>query len=200
LHDQVKTRILYLASHNQHKIAEFQQMVGNLFEIRSISNIKPKIEWVEDGNSFQANARIKAHAVRSVIKDTAILADDSGLAVDALKGAPGIYSSRYAGTDGDDQANNSKLLTDLSKTPASKRSAAFVCCLIFLDEKGNEQVFEGYCHGSIAEQATGNSGFGYDPIFIPRQHQESLAVLGQEIKNKISHRSSAVSMWLKALQ
>jgi len=145
-------RTLYLATQNEHKVEEFQAMLGSGWDVKSAAQLAletgQKISWDETGNSFVANSRIKALALRQ-ITPSAVLADDSGLVVDALNGAPGIYSSRYAGSPegppraAADAANTTKLLADLREVPEGKRTARFVCCLVFIDEQGKETVVEG---------------------------------------------------------
>jgi len=194
--DQARTIIL--ATHNKHKITELQAMVGNNINIKGLDGFSPKIAWVETGTTFQENARIKALAVRSHT-EAAVLADDSGLSVKALDGAPGIYSSRYGGVDGDDDNNNRKLLKELADIEPEERSAAFICSLVFIDEKGNESSFEGKCEGIISTAASGTQGFGYDPLFVPNGYDKSMAELGEAIKNKISHRFNAVNLWIQEI-
>lgn len=191
-----RTRIVYLASHNKHKADEIQELVGKSWDVRSISSLNSSITWEETGNSFIENARIKAQAVR-LHTSAPIIADDSGLQVDYLKGAPGIYSSRFAGEEGNDALNNSKLLKMLKGVPQNQRGASFLCCLVFLYENNQEKSYEGLLNGQIAMAPTGKEGFGYDPIFIPDGYQESLAVLGPKTKNKLSHRKKAVEFWLQ---
>ena len=195
-------RTLYLATQNEHKVEEFQAMLGYAWDVRSASQLGlesgHKISWDETGDSFVANSRIKALALRQ-ITPCAVLADDSGLVVDALNGAPGIYSSRYAGSPegtpraAADAANTEKLLNDLQEVPDSKRTARFVCCLVFIDERGEETVVEGYCEGRIAKSPSGHHGFGYDPVFIVPSHNRTMAELSEAEKNSLSHRAEAVT-------
>lgn len=181
-----------LATKNQHKVAELQAMLGPGW------NLLPApaaISWEETGHSFRANALIKAEALLAQRKHQdphLILADDSGLEVESLNGAPGIYSARYAGANASDSDNLRKLLRVLEGFPDDARSARFVCVLCFIDAKGEIRYFEGECRGRILRQAAGSGGFGYDPIFQPEGYDASLAELGEDVKNRISHRARAL--------
>jgi len=176
-----------LASGNAHKCEEFEAMLG--MPIRSLKDVPNAPDFVEDGDTFEANALIKARGLRDLIGDWA-LADDSGLAVDALDGAPGIFSARFAGEHGNDAANNHLLLEKLQDV--ANRSAQFVCVLALCGPDGEEWVIRGECKGAIAHQASGAKGFGYDPLFHPTGYDQSFAELGEDVKHKISHRSVAL--------
>lgn len=181
----------YLASTNGHKLHEFQQLLGDRLCLRSAAELGPMSDVAETASCFEGNARLKADALQKrLTSDAAILADDSGLMVDALDGAPGVLSARYAGDSANSQQNNTKLLTALAGVPEAQRTAQFVCVLVWR-YAGDEQVFEGSCKGHIAMQATGNEGFGYDPLFIPKGYDSSFAVLGEPVKQKLSHRAAA---------
>jgi XTP/dITP diphosphohydrolase len=198
-------RVLYLATQNEHKVEEFQDMLGVDWDVRSAAQLEAesgqKISWDETGDSFEANARIKARTLRRLTR-AAVLADDSGLAVDALNGAPGIYSSRYAGMPEStpraeaDAANTRKLLSALEKVPDADRTARFLCCLLFIDEGGQETVIEGSCEGRIARAPSGRGGFGYDPVFLVPGRGRTMAELTDAEKNMISHRAAAVGKFL----
>lgn len=138
---------------------------------------------------------------RFPVKATAVLADDSGLVVDALNGAPGVYSSRYAGEDGNDGANNTKLLHELEGVPDEQRTARFMCVLVFIDEDGSETVAQGSVEGRIGYELKGDGGFGYDPLFWPEcfNFECTLAEVTQENKNKVSHRGNALRELKKVL-
>lgn len=184
---------LVLASHNKGKLAELQKMLGNHFEVHSVaefSNIEPE----ETGLSFVENAILKArHAAK--VSGLPALADDSGLAVDALKGAPGIYSARYAGTGGD-QANNDKLLEALKDVPEAHRGAQFICALALVRHELDPIpiICEGIWQGSILFAPEGQNGFGYDPLFWVEREQCSSAELSPEQKNQMSHRAKAMAL------
>lgn len=179
---------LVLASQNTKKIKELQTILGTYCEVRSC---RPHITWTENGSSFADNAKIKCAAVRAA-ETGMVLADDSGLVVEALGGAPGLYSSRFSGPDATDQQNYLKLLYDLQGTPMESRQAYFICSLALLNQKGVFHVFEGRLHGRIALEPAGSEGFGYDPVFIPEGFNKSLAQFDTEEKNAISHRAIAL--------
>ena len=130
-----------------------------------------------------------------------VLADDSGLEVDALDGAPGVFSARYAGSDGDDAANNAKLLAELAAVPDAECTARFVCTLVFIDEDGTESVARGTIEGSIGREPRGSEGFGYDPLFLPDEFPgKTMAQLTAEEKDSISHRGKALRLLAKKLE
>lgn len=184
---------------------------GKLAEIRSTVDL-PELEFVtatelglepleveETGDTFAANARLKSAAYMQHFGLPA-LADDSGLEVDALGGAPGVYSSRYAGSDGDDAANNRKLLVELADTPEAERTARFRSVIVIAYPGGGETVTEGACEGHIGYEARGDGGFGYDPLFLPDAAPgRTMAELSLEEKNAISHRGAALRALRSAL-
>ncbi len=183
-----------IASNNAHKVEEIKTaLCFDGWEFKTMSEAGVVSSPEETGTTFEENARIKARAVYE-ITHTAVLADDSGLAVDALQGAPGVYSSRYSGVDGDDEANNAKLLEELKTIPEKERSARFVCVLVFIDEDGSETVAQGCIEGRIGYEEKGSNGFGYDPLFLPEYFgcSQTLAEVSQDEKNKISHRGNAL--------
>ena len=180
---------LNLATGNAHKVSE----ISSLLHL-PVTGIDTGV--AETGTSFEANALIKAEALAVQTGDWA-LADDSGLEVDALGGAPGVYSARYAGKHGDDAANNEKLLLDLRDS--TDRSARFVCVLALCGPDGETHTFRGTCEGRIAESASGTSGFGYDPLFIPDGYEKSFAELGGDVKQSVSHRANALTLLKKEL-
>lgn len=192
---------LLLASNNSHKAKEFNEIFDKLIPGKvelvlpnQISN--ENLEVVEDGDTFIANSLIKAKAYYDKFK-IPVISDDSGLEVDALNGAPGIHSARYAGEHGDDAANRKKLLIEL-KNNENKR-ANFIACLCFYS--GNEPVFfEGKVFGNIISEEKGEGGFGYDPIFIPEGYDETFAEMDQSEKNKISHRSLALQRFCEWIE
>ncbi|WP_283170567.1 RdgB/HAM1 family non-canonical purine NTP pyrophosphatase [Curtanaerobium respiraculi] len=183
-----------IASNNAHKVAEIETVLN--FEgwtFQTLREAGVESDPVEDAGTFLGNARIKARAARA-LAGGAVLADDSGLEVDALGGAPGVYSSRYAGEDGNDAANNAKLLRELASVPDEKRMARFVCTLVFIDDDGSETVAEGTIEGRIGHELKGDQGFGYDPLFIPDCFggELTLAQVSQNRKNEVSHRGAAL--------
>lgn len=184
---------LVLATKNRNKVVELRKMLeGFDIEIESLFE-RPEIEdIVEDGTIFEENALKKARVVASKTGEWA-LADDSGLVVDALGGAPGIYSSRYAGREKDYPANNAKLLSEMKGVPDDKRQAAFVCVMALVSPDGREYVVEGRCEGEIARALKGDKGFGYDPLFWLPDRGLTMAELPLDGKNKISHRGRALA-------
>ncbi len=166
-------------------------MVGDLgVSLLSLNDFPEIPEIVEDGKSFLENALKKARTVAERTGEW-VLADDSGLEVEALGGAPGIFSSRYAGEDANDGRNIRKLLEELKGVPPGKRGAAFRCVLVLCAANGRYEAFEGRWEGEIAEAPAGEGGFGYDPVFFLPERGMTVAQLPREIKNRISHRARA---------
>ncbi len=181
-----------LATLNKHKIAEIREILGCCgIELLSLYDCGLQPNIIEDGASFKENAYIKAAEVAKLTGEIA-LADDSGLLVDALDGSPGIYSARYAGDKATDEENNRYLLKRMQDVPKKRRTARF-CCVIAIVTPDNKAYYaEGFCEGLIAREPAGNTGFGYDPLFIIPKYNKSLAQLGADIKNSISHRYHAL--------
>jgi XTP/dITP diphosphohydrolase len=184
---------LIVATRNAHKTREIQSILGPQFEVNDL-RAYPEIPQVsESGRTFEQNAKRKVVAVSKSIPGF-VIADDSGLEVDALGGAPGIYSARYAGKNATDEDKIDKLLLELKRVSGTKgaRHARFRC-VIALARNGNViGTFESIVEGTIADKARGSGGFGYDPIFIPEGFQQTFAELPAEVKNAISHRSKAI--------
>ncbi len=196
---------IVFATNNQHKLQEIREILGDPFEILSLADIGCHEDIPETGNTLEANAHQKAEYVFDHYHIDCF-ADDTGLEVDALGGAPGVHSARYAeGTDHNSEANMAKLLRELGDNPNRKARFRTVISLIQM-EGGNpvcsrEYQFEGSVEGSIDREKHGDGGFGYDPLFIPEGYDKSFAELGEEVKNQISHRARAVrklAEWLKA--
>ncbi len=187
---------LIIATNNAHKVQEFERLLKDLpFEVCSAKLYGGMPDVVEDGDTFAANAQIKAEALRKIaLADTWILADDSGLEVDALNGMPGIYSARYAGENAEDVDNVSKLLEALKGVTEEQRTARFRCALCLIDSDGFITRFEGICEGRIAKESHGTVGFGYDSAFIPEGYDQSFGQLDEGVKNKLSHRAKAVQL------
>ena len=189
---------IIFATKNRGKAKEVKHIFQSLdVEIISLNDIDESIEIEETGVTFEENALLKARIVFDKFKLPTI-ADDSGLVVEQLNGAPGIYSSRYAGDDGNDTANNRKLLTELKKYPHPHK-AKFVCSAVYYDEK-NSHTSEGEIRGKIIEDERGTNGFGYDPLFVPENYENTLAEFESEIKNRISHRYQAFIKLKKQIQ
>ena len=183
-----------IATNNAHKVEEISTALNFPgWEYVTLRDVPAYPEPAEDADTFMGNARIKARAAFEAT-GCAALADDSGLEVDALDGAPGVFSARYAGGHGDDDANNALVLKNLEGVPDEKRTARFVCALVFIDEDGTEYTARGTIEGRIAHGLTGDGGFGYDPMFLPDEFhgEKTLAQVSQDEKNAISHRGNAL--------
>ena len=190
----MKKEIL-VATHNQHKKEEIQQILGEHFNVTSLTDYDIHDEIVEDGKTFHENALIKAkYCFEKTEKPS--LGDDSGLVVEALDGRPGIYSARYAGNH-DFAKNIAKVLDELKGE--ENRKAYFVTVMCLVDETG-ENYFEGRVYGNLIKESRGEKGFGYDPIFIPENHEITFAEMKPEEKNVISHRKNAIEKFLKFLE
>ncbi len=197
---------LYLSSGNPHKTEEFQALSrssGLALEILSAQTVGGMPQVVEDAGTFVGNARKKALALKALVPAEAwVLADDSGICVDALAGAPGVESAYYAGPAHDAVANLRKLTETMRGVPQGERGAQFVCVLLLLGAAGVERIFEGRCHGRLGNEPLGGSGFGYDPLFVPEGFDKTYAQLSDAEKNQISHRGKAwtqMAEWLRPL-
>lgn len=214
---------LLIATRNQHKVGEIRAILGAGFQLMTLTNFGGAPKTVEDADTFAGNATKKAgelakwlvekHATFNSQRSTPdfVLADDSGLEVDALKGAPGVHSARFAALDKSensrDEDNNAKLMNLLKDVPLAKRTARFRCVIAlvpvpddgiagsspvcFADEF-DAQIFDGACEGKIQLSASGQGGFGYDPLFVPDGFTQSFAELGEYVKNRLSHRAKAL--------
>ncbi|MCK5679878.1 XTP/dITP diphosphatase [bacterium] len=194
---------LVLATANQGKLKELQALLKeSRVELATLRDF-PRLTMPEEtGLTFVENAKLKAQAVVEATGCWA-LSDDSGLVVDALDGAPGVYSARYAGFQASDTENNQKLLQDLAQIPDEKRNAAFVCVVVIASPDTNDEyIFTGSCQGRIAREPTGYEGFGYDPVFLPApKFNFSMAQLTPDEKSSISHRGQALEqlkLWLNS--
>jgi XTP/dITP diphosphohydrolase len=197
-------RTLVIATGNAHKTVEIRQILGENFSFRTVADFPAAPAVVEDADTFEGNAAKKTQSLARwlprnlVAADSYVLADDSGLEVDVLNGAPGVHSARFASgsaaaSNSPDSANIAKLLRLLDGVPPEKRTARFRCVLALCTLADNAPFFfEGACEGRITAAPTGSGGFGYDPIFVPEGYDRSFAELGESIKNKISHRSRAL--------
>jgi XTP/dITP diphosphohydrolase len=216
---------LLIATRNAHKVAEIQAILGGQFQFRTLDDFPGAPKVVEDAETFAGNAAKKAVELAKWLtlknskfkiqnsKPDFVLADDSGLEVDALNGAPGVYSARFAALDQNENSpdadNNAKLLRLLKNVPAEKCTARFRCVIALAtvlppkienaspvclaDEfEGQTQLFEGACEGKIILEPNGKNGFGYDPLFVPDGFEKTFAELGDDVKNKISHRAKAL--------
>ena len=192
---------IHLASGNAHKVQEFQRLAdASGLGLRFVP-ANPMPEVVEDTGTFVGNARKKAQALQALLPaDAWVLADDSGVCVEALDGAPGVESAYYAGPEHDSAANLRKLTEVMRPVPAGNRGACFLCVLLLRGPGGVEQVFEGRCEGVLAVEPAGGKGFGYDPLFVPTGFACTYAQLDEATKNKISHRGRAWLMMLAWLE
>jgi XTP/dITP diphosphohydrolase len=191
------TATLVLGTHNRGKVRELVELLQPLrMEIKSLADFPQPLEVEETGDTFAANARLKA-ASQARYLGAWVLGEDSGIAVDALGGAPGIYSARYAGPAATDEQNNARLLDELGETPIERRTAHYVCQLALADPAGAIRVeCGGICRGRIRFQPSGSAGFGYDPLFEVVEYHRTFGELGEAVKAVLSHRARAVASLL----
>lgn len=185
-------QVIHLATGNAHKVHEMQALAdASGLPVKIVASAKmPPV--VEDTGTFAGNARKKARALQALLPPGAwVLADDSGVCVDALGGAPGVESAYFAGPEHDAAANLDKLTAVMREVPDGARAARFVCVLLLLGPDETERVFEGRCEGVLAREPAGGKGFGYDPLFVPAGDDRTYAELTDAEKNRISHRSLA---------
>ncbi len=195
-------RRIHLATGNAHKVEEFQRLADASGLPVELVAARPMPEVKEDTGTFTGNARKKAMALQAQLPpDAWVLADDSGVCVEALGGQPGVESAYYAGPQHDAAANLRKLADVMREVPEGRRAAAFVCVLVLRGPGGTEFACEGRCAGALAREPRGGAGFGYDPLFIPTGDDRTYAELSEAAKNKISHRGRAwliLAEWLRA--
>lgn len=212
---------LIVATRNAHKTGEIRAILGDGFRVLCLKDFPAAPTAVEDADTFAGNAAKKATMLADWLRATApagvtgercfVLADDSGLEVDALNGAPGVHSARFAALDSgapgnsSDAANNAKLLRLLKDIPAEKRTARFRCVLALAEINPpsailDPQFFEGACEGRIEFAPSGGGGFGYDPLFVPDGFAQSFAELGEDMKNRLSHRAKALAKFREAFK
>jgi XTP/dITP diphosphohydrolase len=183
---------LVLATRNQHKVAEISGMLKDLgIRVRSLAEFRDAPEVIEDGATYEENALKKARSA-ATFTGKPVLADDTGLEVDALEGRPGVHAARFAGEGCSYQDNINKLLTVLKGVPKDQRAARFVCVLALVMPDGREELVRGELEGWITEKPAGVGGFGYDPVFFSPQAEKTLAELSSDEKNRISHRWRAI--------
>ncbi|MDD7795740.1 XTP/dITP diphosphatase [Clostridium sp. 'White wine YQ'] len=189
---------LVLATNNKNKVKEIKEILSAFnLNIVTLKDLNIDVDVEENGTSFDENALIKASAIADILiskgyDDFIVLSDDSGLEVDYLDGEPGIFSARYAGNHGDDEANNIKLLDKLKNVPKEKRKAKFRCSIAIINNLGENKVVQGEVQGIILNEPLGSSGFGYDPLFYYEPFNKTFAQLSPEEKNKVSHRAKAL--------
>ena len=190
---------IVLASNNQHKVKEFKEILSN-YEILTMKDIGYLDDIEEPGETFAENALIKAETIHNYLKekglDYIVIADDSGLCCDALDGAPGVYSARYAGEHGNDAANREKLRKELQ---GKERAACFVCNIIVYYSNGEHKLFEGKTYGKIIDEERGKKDFGFDCIFLSDELHKTFGEATEEEKNSVSHRGRAIQKMVKEL-
>ncbi len=185
------SRRLVVSTRNAHKVVEIREILGADFEVLDLSAISGVGEVEETGVTFEENATLKALAVSGNF-DGWVIADDSGLEVDALGGAPGVWSARFSGPGATDASNRALLLEKLEGVRGKQRSARFRCVIVLARAGRKIAAFSGSVEGVIINQEKGSGGFGYDPLFVPEGHCETFAQLGPEVKNALSHRARAL--------
>lgn len=194
-------KIIVAATQNKHKIEEIEAITEE-FGMSIISRDEagvPGVEIVEDGETFEENSYKKAYEIMKLCGKITI-ADDSGLEVDCLDGAPGVYSARFAGRDGDDEANNNKLIGLIKDVPYEKRTGRFVSVITMVFPDGRRIVARGEVEGHIVTERQGTNGFGYDPLFVPVGYDKTFGEIDPDIKNRISHRANALKILREKLQ
>lgn len=192
---------LVVGTRNPKKRIELLEILGDLpIELRDLTAYPDAPEVEEDGDTFEANARKKATELARAL-GAWTLGEDSGLVVPALKGRPGVYSARYAGKQGDDEANNDKLLAELAPLQESSRAAYYVCTAALADPSGEvKAVVEGRCHGVILRERRGSGGFGYDPLFLIPEYHQTFGELSACVKHALSHRGRAMTALRPAIR
>ena len=191
---------LILATKNEGKVREIRGLLEPIgFELSSLLDYPEIPDVEEDGKTFLANARKKARTIAD-ITGCWTLADDSGLVVEALDGAPGVHSARYAGRQGDHAANNDKLIREMSDVPDGERGAAFVCTMVLVSPEGDDWTVEGRCEGFIGRDLVGTDGFGYDPLFCLPKEGKTMAEIPLLRKNELSHRGQALKQMMGVIE
>lgn len=192
---------LIVASNNQHKITEIKKNLENLdMEVLSLKDAGLNIDVVEDGKTFEENAYKKAKEVFNIVRDAYVLADDTGLMVDALDGAPGVYSARFSGEGATSEKNNAKLLHLLKGTDDKDRGAKFVCVMVLIMGENRIVKVRGEIKGRILKEPRGENNFGYDPLFYVQEYDKTFAEMSIEEKNSVSHRGRALEKLRAALK
>lgn len=191
---------IVLGTHNAKKLAELKQLLpAQHVRLTSLAELPEALEVDETGTTFRENAALKA-TVQALHLGRWVLAEDSGISVDALDGRPGVFSARYAGEPADDAANNQRLLDELQGVPESRRGAHYTCQLCLSDPAGQVRLEgTGYCHGRIAQQEAGAHGFGYDPLFVVPEYHRTFGQLDPLVKRILSHRGRALRPFVPAL-
>ncbi|HVS36257.1 MAG TPA: RdgB/HAM1 family non-canonical purine NTP pyrophosphatase [Gemmataceae bacterium] len=193
--------VLVVGTRNPKKREEILEILGgDAVELRDLTPYPNAPEVVEDGDTFEANARKKAVELATHLHEW-VLGEDSGLVVPALNGRPGVYSARFAGKQGDDAANNTRLLAELAPFPDDRRAAYYVCTAVLADPTGQVRATaEGRCHGVILREARGTGGFGYDPLFLIAEFHRTFGELSARVKHALSHRARALEQLRPAVR
>jgi XTP/dITP diphosphohydrolase len=186
--------VLVVGTRNVKKRGEILEILGDLpLEVRDLTSWPDAPEIEEDGATFETNARKKATGLARFLKHW-VIGEDSGLVVPALNGRPGVYSARYAGRQGDDAANNTRLLAELAPLPGNPHPAYYVCTVALSNPQGEvKAVVDGKCHGVIISEARGTGGFGYDPLFLIPEYHRTFGELSPRVKHALSHRARALA-------
>jgi XTP/dITP diphosphohydrolase len=184
---------LLIATTNGHKIREIRALLKpyTKFDLYSLLDFPYYVQPEETGKTFEENATLKAMHAAHELKKWAV-ADDSGLVVPALGGAPGVFSARYAGPEATDKENRQKLLKDMAHLEGIARSAYFECCIVLASEEGVKKIVCGTCEGKVIQEERGSRGFGYDPLFIKHDYNQTFGELEEQLKNQVSHRAKAL--------
>lgn len=192
---------LVLGTRNRKKRRELETLLDGIpVQVRTLDEFPNSLEVAETGQTFEENARLKA-TVQAIQLGKWVMGEDSGLSVDALDGAPGVWSARFAGEDASDADNNSRLVEDLKSVPLMQRTAHYTCHITLSDPQGRPVIdVEGYCRGRIALKPSGSAGFGYDPWFELVEYHQTFAELGDTVKSVLSHRGRAMREFLRQLQ
>lgn len=184
---------LIVASNNKNKIIEIKEILSKYsIEVLSLKEANINIDVEEDGTTFMENAYKKANEIHKILKNEMVLADDSGLVVDCLDGAPGVYSARFAGEHGNNKKNNEKLLGLLKEKDNKDKKAKFVCAMVLISDTGKVIKVQGEIDGIIINEERGSNGFGYDPVFYIPEYKMTFAEMNSDLKNSISHRGNAL--------
>jgi XTP/dITP diphosphohydrolase len=193
--------VLVVGTRNPKKRDEILEILAGLqVELRDLRAFPEAPEVVETGKTFADNARKKASELAGALGEW-VLGEDSGLVVPGLQGRPGVYSARYAGKQGDDAANNARLLAELAPLPEDHRAAYYVCTAALSDPQGQiQEVVEGRCHGVIVRHARGTGGFGYDPLFLIPEYHQTFGELSNRVKHALSHRARALALLRPAIR
>ena len=193
---------IIFGSNNEHKVKEIKEKISKIDPTIIVKSLKEEgldIDIDENGKTFKENAIIKAEGIYDIVKKP-VIADDSGLEIDALNGEPGVYSNRFAGENATDDDKRKIILDRMKDVEDDKRTARFTCCICFIDEKGEKHIFQKSCEGRIAKEERGNNGFAMDPIFIYGNGNRTFAEFSPEEKNEVSHRALAVNEFLDYLK